>query len=147
MNVCFLLYEIRKKNYLGPWEGGVHDSTMASSIALDTIIEENCKIDGKNGCYWSLKLIWIFCQCMTCVNLFLNFLCRSLFLGEQCVVYFDMGFALGQSMITPARRSAAFTEDQAEWNRSIIVLDHILFYSVLGYVLCVYVCRACNASF
>ena len=43
-----------------------------------------------------------------------------LHVGEQCLVYFDAGFALGRSQITPVRRSARFTNAHAAWNRYIL---------------------------
>ena len=42
---------MKSVNFLvsGPFDGGVHDSTTASQISLDLLVEENCKIDGTSN--------------------------------------------------------------------------------------------------
>lgn len=74
----------------GPWNGSSHDSTMARDIRLDHLIADNWTFPAQMG------------------NNAVTF-----------IEYMDAGFGIGQTTITPYRRSRNQTPAQREWNREM----------------------------
>ena len=85
----------------GPFDGTTHDSTAAQSILLDELIARNYTFaGGKNLSFFKPK---------------------HFFLDRAFNIFGDSGYAVTSTLITPFRRGAGQSGDEAEWNRYAMV--------------------------